>query len=161
MVQVLFVCLGNICRSPMAEGLFIHHVREAGLEDQFNIDSAGTGGWHTGEPADSRMRQVAGNHGIKLPSVSRKVQASDFEQFDYILAMDQRNFEDLKSMQADLGDTSARVIKMRQFDPVARDADVPDPYYGGDQGFEDVYQMLDRSTQELLSHVKDTFHLNS
>ena len=159
MVSVLFVCLGNICRSPMAEGMFIHLVEEAGLASQFTIDSCGTGGWHSGERADSRMRQVASQHGIHLPSRARKVQSGDFEQFDYILAMDESNFQDLKLLAARNPNTSAQLLKMRAFDSMGTHEDVPDPYYGGISGFEDVYQMLFRSCGAFLEFVKQEHSL--
>ncbi|MEO0468336.1 MAG: low molecular weight protein-tyrosine-phosphatase [Bacteroidota bacterium] len=153
-VKVLFVCLGNICRSPMAEGLFIHQVDEAGLTDQFHIDSCGTGGWHVGERADGRMRQTAARHGVNLPSISRKVRLSDFRDFDYILAMDESNLRDLQELEASVADSHAQLFKMRHFDPQAPSADVPDPYYGGQRGFEDVYEMLVRACANLLAFIR-------
>ncbi|MEO1448194.1 MAG: low molecular weight protein-tyrosine-phosphatase [Bacteroidota bacterium] len=154
MVKVLFVCLGNICRSPMAEGLFLHHMKAAGLSDQIEVDSAGTGGWHVGEPADRRMQQVAKSHGVDLPSRARKVRFSDFTEFDYILAMDHSNFQDLEDLARETPNATADLILMRHFDEVEPDSGVPDPYYGGAQGFENVYQMLDRSTLKLLEHIR-------
>ncbi len=153
MINVLFVCLGNICRSPMAEGLFIHLVKEKGLESQFRIDSCGTGGWHAGEPADPRMLSTAAHHGIELPSRARKVRPQDFSEFDYILAMDESNYQDLLDIQATVPNSKAQLFKMRHFDPQSKDADVPDPYYGGRSGFERVYEMLDRSCEELLGYI--------
>ncbi len=153
MTKVLFVCLGNICRSPMAEGLFIDKVQQAGLTDQFEIDSAGTGGWHVGERADPRMRQTAAKHGVELPSRARKVNQEDFRYFDYILAMDGSNLRDLEALANGVPAGKAQLYKMRHFDPQAPEADVPDPYYGGQRGFEEVYEMLDRSTGQLLNHI--------
>ncbi len=153
MTKVLFVCLGNICRSPMAEGLFKHHVKEAGLEEEFEADSCGTGAWHSGEPADPRMRQTAQKHGITLTSLARQVKPEDFQNFDYILAMDQNNFNDLKQIQAQVDGGKAKLFKMRDFDLQAKGEDVPDPYFGGQEGFEKVYEMLDRSTQQLLKII--------
>ncbi|MEM9986667.1 MAG: low molecular weight protein-tyrosine-phosphatase [Bacteroidota bacterium] len=153
MTRVLFVCLGNICRSPMAEGLFIEKVKQAGLLDQFEIDSAGTGGWHVGDRADPRMRQTAAKHGVELPSRARKVTQEDFRHFDYILAMDESNLQDLEALAEGVPDGTAQLYKMRYFDPQAPEADVPDPYYGGQRGFEEVYEMLDRSTEELLGRL--------
>lgn len=153
MVRVLFVCLGNICRSPMAEGLFLHLVQEANLADQIEIDSAGTGGWHVGAPADARMRETAQRHGIYLPSRARQVTLKDFDQFDYILPMDQSNLADLHELQVRTPQARAKVIKMRHFDPEAPGADVPDPYYSGQRGFEDVYEMLERSCRRLLDYI--------
>ncbi|MEM6263675.1 MAG: low molecular weight protein-tyrosine-phosphatase [Bacteroidota bacterium] len=152
-VRILFVCLGNICRSPMAEGLFLHLIKEKGLENEFVVDSAGTGGWHAGERADPRMRKTAAKHGVELPSRARKVELADFENFDYILAMDRSNYRDLKNLQQQVANSTAQVYLMRHFDPQAPDTDVPDPYYGGAEGFENVYQMLDRSVAELLEEI--------
>lgn len=155
MIHVLFVCLGNICRSPLAEGLFLHKVKEAGLDDQIIVDSCGTGGWHAGELADPRSREVARKYGIDLPSRARKLASSDFDQFDVILAMDQSNLRDLKNEASTAGGGKASIYLMRDFDPEGKGDDVPDPYYGGKQGFENVYQMLDRSTSELLTFIRN------
>jgi protein-tyrosine phosphatase len=153
MVNILFVCLGNICRSPMAEGLFIHLVKEAGLESQISIDSAGTGGWHIGAPADPRMQETAASHGISLPSRARQVTLADFDHFDYIIPMDQSNLSDLRELQIRKPNARAKVIKMRHFDSEAPEADVPDPYFGGQGGFEAVYDMLERSCRMFLEYV--------
>jgi protein-tyrosine phosphatase len=155
MIRVLFVCLGNICRSPMAEGLFIHQVQKAGLENKIAVDSCGTGGWHVGEPADRRMRQIAQNKGVHLPSRARKVRLSDFEEFDYILAMDDSNLNDLQKLAKQAGQARAQLFKMRFFDPEAPNEDVPDPYWGGERGFEEVYEMLDRSSVKLLDYIRE------
>lgn len=143
----------------MAEGMFIHLVKEAKLSDQITIDSAGTSGWHEGAPADARMQQTARAHGIALPSRSRQVKRADFERFDYIIPMDQSNVDDLIDLQATATHDKAQVIKMRYFDSLAPNADVPDPYYGGQQGFEDVYQMIERSCRTLLYHITTTHKL--
>ena len=137
MTSVLFVCLGNICRSPLAEGVFRATVENAGLSDRFLIDSAGTGAWHAGDPPDPRSIEVAARHGIDLSAQrARQVTDRDFTQFDFILAMDSNNLSTLKS-------------RTRKDHPGLRlflnspPTDVPDPYYGGDDGFERVYQMID------------------
>lgn len=137
----------------MAEGLFLDEVAKAGLSDQFEVDSAGTGGWHVGERADPRMLATAKRHGVHLPSQARKVRLSDFVEFDYILAMDDSNLQDLRRLENNLDEPTAQLFKMRHFDSKARDADVPDPYWGGDRGFEEVYEMLLRSSQELLAYI--------
>lgn len=154
MIRVLFVCLGNICRSPMAEGLFLHYIKEEGLQDQIRVDSAGTGGWHVGERPDARMQETAKRHDIHLPSRARKTRVEDFEEYDYILAMDDSNLDDLKRLADESVNRQAQLFKMRHFDDEAPNTDVPDPYWGGDQGFEYVYQMLDRSTRKLLAHIR-------
>ncbi|MEM6803898.1 MAG: low molecular weight protein-tyrosine-phosphatase [Bacteroidota bacterium] len=155
MVKVLFVCLGNICRSPMAEGLFLKQVKEAGLSDKIEIDSCGTGAWHVGDKADPRMRETASRHGINLLSRARKVEITDFREFDYIIPMDNSNLMNLQRMATHVPDIKAAIIKMRYFDEGNENADVPDPYYGGEQGFEDVFQMLDRSCAALLAFIRE------
>lgn len=152
---LLFVCLGNICRSPLAEGLFIHLANQRGVIDRFLVDSAGTGAWHVGKAADSRSIAVARAHGVHLPSVARQVDAAtDFERFDLILAMDRANRTDL----LDLGAPRERVKLMRSFDATLAGADdreleVPDPYYGHGDGFQRVYDMLLRATTGLLDEL--------
>ena len=148
---VLFVCLGNICRSPLAEGVFRHLVREEGLEDRFEIDSAGTGDWHAGQGPDGRSVAVAAAHGVDLPGRARQVRQDDFDRFDLIVAMDRDNLRDLERM-ADDG-TRARLHLLREFDPEGGD-DVPDPYYGGADGFEIVYGMVHRSCARLLEELR-------
>jgi protein-tyrosine phosphatase len=149
--RVLFVCLGNICRSPLAEGVFLHLVREAGLTDRFEVDSAGTGDWHVGERPDGRAQAVARRHGVELPSRARQVRAEDLEAFDHVLAMDRDNLHDLRRL-AGRGAT-ADIRLLRAHDPLATadgDGDVPDPYYGGPDGFDLVYEMVHRSCRALL-----------
>ena len=155
--SVCFVCLGNICRSPTAEGIFLHKVKEAGLEKFFYIDSAGTAAYHVGEPANSKSQSAANKHGVDLPSKARRFEYADFEEFDLILAMDSNNLHNLEDMDRKNLHTS-KIKMMREFDTSPDDGEVPDPYYGGMQGFENVFQILDRSTQQLLDlltpHIK-------
>jgi protein-tyrosine phosphatase len=146
---VLFVCLGNICRSPLAEGVFRHLVHEQGLDESFLIDSAGTGAWHVGEPADRRSAAVAARHGIDLDGSARKVRPDDFENFDLVVAMDRQNLDDLERLAAAHG-TEARIHLLREFDPEGGGDEVPDPYYGGPNGFDTVYDMVHRSCVTLL-----------
>jgi protein-tyrosine phosphatase len=151
---VLFVCLGNICRSPLAEGVFAHLVREAGLEARYRVDSAGTGSWHVGEPPDPRSAKVAREHGIRLRGVARQVDPDDFHSFDRILAMDRENLKDLRRLASEGGGTAALAL-LREFDPeAAGDLAVPDPYYGGPDGFEEVFQMVTRSCARLLESLE-------
>jgi len=147
--SVLFVCLGNICRSPLAEGVFRHLVEEADLSDQFDIDSAGTGAWHVGETPDSRARSIAQQHGVELSSRARQVTPEDLDHFDHVIAMDRDNLQSLERMAGE--DTEAEIRLLRDFDPDDEGDEVPDPYYGGAIGFETVYQMIHRSCQGLLS----------
>jgi protein-tyrosine phosphatase len=149
--RILFVCLGNICRSPAAEGVFLHLVRDAGLEPHFSVDSAGTGAWHEGEPADSRMRSAADARGISLPSVARRVSADDFERFDYILAMDSSNFDTLRRIAPSRYHDKIRLF--REWDPDGPGKDVPDPYYGGPDGFEEVLDIVTRTGRALLADL--------
>lgn len=152
---LLFVCLGNICRSPLAEGLFIQRARDRGVADRFVVDSAGTGAWHVGKPADPRSIAVAREHGVHLPSIARQIDPeTDFTRFGLILAMDRSNRTDL----IDLGAPRERVRLMRSFDPSLagasdHDLDVPDPYYGRGDGFQRVYDMLLRATDGLLDEL--------
>jgi protein-tyrosine phosphatase len=149
-VRVLFVCLGNICRSPLAEGVFRDKVRAAGLSDRIEIDSAGTGGWHVGEPPDRRMIATARGHGVDLSAQrARQFADTDLADFDHILAMDKSNLHDI--LYLDEGqDFGQRVTLFRQWDPEPGTYEVPDPYYGGPEGFEEVYRMVDRTAENLL-----------
>ena len=151
--KVVFVCLGNICRSPTAEGIFIHKVRERGLELYFYIDSAGTAAYHVGEPANSKSQFTANQYGVKLPSRARQFEYADFEDFDLILPMDSSNMYNLKTMDRKTR-FSDKLFMMRDFDPQPEDGNVPDPYYGGMQGFENVYQILERSCEALLDQLE-------
>ena len=153
--SVLFVCLGNICRSPLAEGVFRDLVRAGGVEHLFEIDSAGTGAWHAGEPPDRRSVAVAAAHGIRLEGRARQVTPRDMQHFDLIVAMDRENLRDLERMSNGLPGGAARLSLLRAFDPEGGDHDVPDPYYGGPSGFETVYDMVHRSCEALLEDLQD------
>ncbi len=152
-VRVLFVCLGNICRSPTAEGVMRALVREAGLEEQIELDSAGTGAWHVGEPPDARATQFARARGIALEGAARQVREEDFEEFDLILAMDGSNLRNLRRLTPREG-ARAQVRLLREFDPAAEgDLDVPDPYYGGPGGFEEVLDLVHAACVSLLERL--------
>jgi protein-tyrosine phosphatase len=154
MVKVLFVCLGNICRSPMAEGVFAALVASSNSSASIHADSAGTSGFHTGELPDARMMETALKHDITLSHLARKLTLEDFQTFDYILSMDSANLDIILAMQKKSSVSHAKVLMMRSFDPEANDdMDVPDPYYGGLDGFEDVYQMLLRSNEQFLEFL--------
>lgn len=152
-INVLFVCLGNICRSPMAEGIFLDLVQQKGLSHRFHIDSAGTSGFHEGEKPDLRMRRTAREHGIELTSRSRPVRTNDLSQFHHILVMDGFNLKDMLALAQREGHTPSNIQKMRDYDPDYPGTDVPDPYYGGDDGFEEVFQILERSCEKFLATV--------
>jgi protein-tyrosine phosphatase len=153
--RVLFVCLGNICRSPLAEGVFRHLVQEAGLDHAYEADSAGTGAWHAGEDPDPRSQAVAGKHGVSLQGPARKVEMDDFSNFDLILAMDQDNRRNLEKLGS-RAPGHAQLRLLRDFDPEAQSgAEVPDPYYGGPDGFDQAYELVRRSCEHLLHELED------
>ena len=149
--SILFVCLGNICRSPLAEGVFAHLAKQADVD--IRIDSAGTGSWHVGERPDSRALAVARAHGIELPGHARRVSSSDMHEFDYVIAMDENNLTHLAALGRSCRG-SARLHLLREFDPDAGpDRDVPDPYYGGRRGFEECFGIVERSCRGLLERL--------
>lgn len=151
--KVLFVCLGNICRSPSAEAVFTGLVKKAGLSDQFEIDSAGTAGWHIGRPADKRMKRHAIKRDFDLTSLGRQFDPqTDFDRFDYIIGMDNENISDLKSMARNEEDR-AKIHKMTDFRKEWAYEEVPDPYYGGEEGFELVLDLLEDSCSGLLEEI--------
>jgi protein-tyrosine phosphatase len=152
-ISVLFVCLGNICRSPMAEGVFRDLVDREGLADDFRIDSAGTGSWHVGESPDHRSARTAAKHGVTLSGSARQVRPEDFRRFDYLVAMDRQNLEALEEFREGVKGATALYL-LREFDSEGGPgAEVPDPYYGGPGGFDDVYSMVERSCRGLLDHI--------
>jgi len=150
-LQVLFVCLGNICRSPLAEGIFRAQVMAAGLSDFIHCDSAGTGDWHVGELPDPRTRQVARQRGLELTHRARQFTPSDFRRFDYVLCMDANNLRGV--MEQSGGAVLPVVTRMRAFDP-AGEGDVPDPYFGELDGFEQGYALLERVCAALLAELR-------
>jgi protein-tyrosine phosphatase len=152
-VGVSFVCLGNICRSPTAEAIMRHLVRAEGLEDRILIDSAGTGGWHVGEPRDARSAAVGRRRGMPLGGAARQWARSDFARFDYVLAMDRQNLADLVRLAPDEA-ARAKVRLLRSFDPGADHDEVPDPYYGGPDGFDRVFDACEAACRALLEHVR-------
>jgi protein-tyrosine phosphatase len=151
--RVLFVCLGNICRSPLAEGLFLHELAQRGIADRYVVDSAGTGNYHLGELADPRTRANAEQHGITLTHRSRQFKVSDFEGFDLILVMDRQNLERVLHLARN-GQDEGKVALLRTYDPMPDDGHVPDPWFGGEEGFETVFQILKRSTTHLLTALE-------
>lgn len=152
-MRVLFVCLGNICRSPTAEGVMRALVRDAGLQGEIELDSAGTGSWHVGSAPDPRAVAAAGARGIALEGSARQVRPEDLEEFDLILAMDRANLRALRQLA---GASRADVRLLREFDPAsatATDLDVPDPYYGATHGFEEVLDLVDAACRGLLARI--------
>lgn len=152
-VKVLFVCLGNICRSPTAEGIFRHLVRARGLGDLIETDSCGTGDWHRGDPPDPRAQAEARSRGIDISDLrGRQVARTDFATFDYILAMDDDNFSNLRRMCPP--EYVERLYRAVSFAPATGADEVPDPYYGGQKGFAKVYDLLTAICEGLLDRIK-------
>lgn len=154
-VSVCFVCLGNICRSPTAEGVFLHLVREAGLSDQISVESAGTSAYHIGELPDPRSREYAHRRGYRLESRARQFLAEDLKRFDYVLAMDSTNLRVIRSLIVPGVEVRGHVSLFRDFDATAGSgASVPDPYYGGGTGFEEVLDQCERAAHGLLAVLR-------
>ena len=149
MVRVLFVCLGNICRSPMAEAVFQHKVRAAGLEDQIESDSAGTGDWHVGQPPHRGTRGLLAKHGIEYSHKGRQITAKDLDTFDYVLTMDDMNLRDVRA----LGTGRAVVRPFLDYAPEGGVREVPDPDLTG--GFEGVYVLVDAAAEGLLKSIRE------
>lgn len=159
---VLFVCHGNICRSPAAEGAFLHAVRELSLSHAFLIDSCGTSREHIGDTPHPLTIQIARNRKIHLDSKARQFHRKDFDQFDYILAMDQMNHYNLKAL-AESNEEKEKILLFRQFDPLVdknqKPPDVPDPYYGGKASFQEVQEIAERSGKGLLDWLRKKHNL--
>jgi len=153
MVNVLFVCLGNICRSPLAEGILKDKVKRKGLKKHIKVDSAGTSGWHINDSPDGRSTDIALQNGIKLDHSGRQLSTKDFIKFDYIIAMDSQNYNDIIRLQDSNPNEIAEVYLIQEFDDKQSGHDVPDPYYGGPNGFQLVYNMLDESISNFLDHI--------
>ena len=154
MIRLCFVCLGNICRSPTADGIMKELVRQQGLEDKIFVDSAGTSAWHAGEPSDRRSAAKARERGITLDSISRQFTVRDFDDFDYILAMDHSNLSNMSRL-ARGEDDLAKLSLFRDHDPSgAAGLDVPDPYYGGGKGFDVVFDICWAASEGLLAKIR-------
>jgi len=153
-IHICFVCLGNICRSPLAEGVFKSLIQQEDLQKEIRVSSAGVGNWHIGELPDERMLQTAQKNGIQMTSRARQFQPENFEETDLILAMDRSNLTALKQM-CPSPEAIEKIRLFRSFDPLAEgDLDVPDPYYGGNQGFENVFDMVSRTCPEILDFIR-------
>jgi protein-tyrosine phosphatase len=146
-VRILFVCMGNICRSPTAEGVMRHLLAERGLQDEIYVESAGTGGWHAGAPPDARSARAAAARGITLDGAARQVTRADFEDFDLLVAMDRDNLRDLFAIAPPGTEHKVRML-------LAGNRDVPDPYYGGPRGFENVLDLVEAACAQLLDELR-------
>jgi protein-tyrosine phosphatase len=154
-MRVCFVCMGNICRSPTAEAVMRHRLAEAGLGDAVEVESAGTGSWHVGDPPDARAAAEARARGIAMEGVARQFRARDFDRFDLVLAMDHENARHLRRIAPDER-AAAKVWLLREFDPASDGGDlaVPDPYYGGADGFATVFAQVDAACLGLIDHLR-------
>lgn len=153
--RLLFVCLGNIVRSPLAENIFRQNAAERNLGGTYQVDSAGTTDYHLGEPPDPRMQQEAAKHGLRYSGRSRPVSRQDFDRFDFLFAMDRQNYFDLIGYVLDREQYKDKIYLLREFDPQADgDMDIPDPYYGGKYGFTRTYEIVERSVLGLLNALE-------
>tara|TARA_B100000927_G_C16245357_1_gene381217 strand:+ start:89 stop:562 length:474 start_codon:yes stop_codon:yes gene_type:complete len=153
MKKILFVCLGNICRSPAAEGVFLDLISQKNLSHEFEVDSAGTGDWHIGELPDKRMREAASRRGVELTSRARQFKRTDFEKFDLIIVMDNSNFKNVFSMVSK-EEHKAKLRKFTEFSSSSEYDIVPDPYFGGNEGFEEVLDLVEVCSLGLLEHCQ-------
>ena len=161
-MKILFVCLGNICRSPAAEGVFLHLLNDRGLNDRFVVDSAGTGSWHVGNPADRRMQAAAKRRGIHLPSRARQIELNDLERFDLVLTMDDDNLRAVTGLAREAGaGATAKIRSMLSYGKRYNEMEVPDPYYGGDAGFDHVLDLLQDACEALLDELTESSHFAS
>tara|TARA_B100000959_G_scaffold39947_2_gene39135 strand:+ start:4572 stop:5066 length:495 start_codon:yes stop_codon:yes gene_type:complete len=153
MVKVLFICLGNICRSPTAEGVFRSIVKDAGLSDEIKIDSVGTGSWHVGDPPDRRSQEAAARRGIDISHQrSRQISQDDIAEFDYLVVMDRSNIDNLDHLVPT--NMMQKIYLFLEFAPRLNHSDVPDPYYGGPTGFDVVLDLIEEASKELLAHIR-------
>lgn len=158
-IGVLFVCLGNICRSPLAEGVFRQLVESEQLSDRFDIDSAGTSGYHEGDSPDPRTVAVALRRGLRVDHAARQLREEDLDRFEYILVMDASNLAKVERL-AERARPDAEIMLLRAFDPEAgTDLEVPDPYFGGAEGFEEVHDMVERACRGVLEHIRSEYAL--
>ncbi|HPF78853.1 MAG TPA: low molecular weight protein-tyrosine-phosphatase [Alphaproteobacteria bacterium] len=157
-MKILFVCTGNICRSPSAEAVMRHKLEERGLGKVFHVDSAGTHGYHVGEPPDSRAVEAAQRKGISMKGIrARKVTSKDFQDFDYIVAMDNGHYRILENMNS--GDSQAKLRLFMNFTEEGKDQDVPDPYYGSLKDFENVLVMLEDGVDQIIKSIEPIGHM--
>ncbi len=155
--RVLFVCLGNICRSPLAEALFKHKIKERKLEHFFEAESCGTANYHIGDTPDPRTIKNAKKNGITIDHLGRQLCSADFDQFDYIYVMDKSNHANALKVAKE--NHRSKVIMMRSFDTIGQGEDVPDPWSGGEEGFQEVFEILDRSIDQLIDKLSENLTL--
>lgn len=159
MIKVLFVCLGNICRSPLAEAIFNHKIQSLGLDKQFKSDSAGTSDFHIGELPDERSIKCAQKNGLQMSHRGRQVNRTDFRDFDYIIAMDDNNLRNLNNLKVRYKFPDKEIFLMRDFVSGEEGMPVPDPYYGAEEGFDEIYRILNQSIDEFLVKIKEVHHI--
>lgn len=151
-ISVLFVCLGNICRSPLAEAIFRHKVAQRRLNHVFEADSCGTGNYHIGSPPDPRTIANAKKNALPIDHCARQLSEPDLDNFDYVLAMDASNLQNIKRL-ASAKRNAHKIALLRDFDPAAAGKEVPDPYFGNEDGFQEVYELLDNTMDVFLDHL--------
>jgi protein-tyrosine phosphatase len=151
-IKVLFVCLGNICRSPLAEAIFNHKVEKLGRQSDFEVQSCGTANYHIGDPPDHRTIRNAQKNGIKINHVGRQLSLSDLDSFDFILAMDTNNQHAILRLDT-APQNSHKIFLMRSFDPLGKNLDVPDPYYGEEKDFQEVFDIINRSVNSFVGSL--------
>ena len=159
-VRVLFVCLGNICRSPLGAAVLKHKLKENGMDSWVEVDSCGTSNYHIGDNADPRTIATASMYGVAIDHCVRQLVARDLEDFDFIFAMDQNNYRNIVRL-APGKDVQRKIKLMREFDPQGKGGEVPDPYHGGEKDFQEVYEILDRSTTGFITYLKENIQPNT
>jgi protein-tyrosine phosphatase len=155
-IRVLFVCLGNICRSPLAEAIFKEKVKQKGLDRFIEADSCGTSNYHIGGSPDPRTLSNATKNGITIDHCGRQLSEADLEQFDVILAMDKSNLQNILRLQ-NSKKFGSKIMLMREFDSLEKGGEVPDPYHGGEKGFQDVFEILERSIENFINYLQQKY----
>lgn len=158
-VRVLFVCLGNICRSPLGAAILKKKISENGMDSWVEVDSCGTSNYHIGDGADPRTIANATENGVPIEHCARQLVAEDLEKFDYIFAMDKSNYQNIMNLASNPESAKDKVKLMRTFDPHPNGGEVPDPYHGGAKGFQEVFEILDRSTDGFIAHLEESYKL--